>query len=208
MCYCMHRKITFYKAKAICPLRFLKFEDRYDCLFPAIPFASDSASSLRSSPTGCLTVTIKRANNLKQVMGGTNAFCKLNISQGPSHQTKVVSRNTSPEWKEAFTWAFDVPPKGQKLHIQCKSKNTFGKVVSRNTSPEWKEAFTWAFDVAPKGQKLHIQCKSKNTFGKSTLGEVIIQIDKVVSDGVFSGVFSLRNGHGTKKEGSLQEHLK
>lgn len=37
---------------------------------------------------------------------------------------------------------------------------------------------------------------------QSSLGEVIIQIDKVVSDGVFSGVFSLRNGHGTKKEGS------
>lgn len=42
--------------------------------------------------------------------------------------TKVVSRNTSPEWKEGFTWAFDVPPKGQKLHIECKSKNAFGKV--------------------------------------------------------------------------------
>lgn len=41
---------------------------------------------------------------------------------------QVVSRNTSPEWKEGFTWAFDVPPKGQKLHIQCLSKNTFGKV--------------------------------------------------------------------------------
>ncbi|GJU71859.1 protein cellulose synthase interactive 3 [Tanacetum coccineum] len=123
----------------------------------------ERAESLLQCLPGCLTVTIKRANNLKQVMGGTNAFCKLNISQGPSHQTKVVSRNTSPEWKEAFTWAFDVPPKGQKLHIQC---------------------------------------KSKNTFGKSTLGEVIIQIDKVVSDGVFSGVFSLRNGQGTKKEGS------
>ena len=26
-----------------------------------------------------------------------------------------------------FTWAFDMPPKGQKLHISCKSKNTFGK---------------------------------------------------------------------------------
>ncbi|PWA49897.1 U-box domain-containing protein 13 [Artemisia annua] len=127
------------------------------------PGFHERADNLLQCLPGCLTVTIKRANNLKQVMGGTNAFCKLNISQGPSHQTKVVSRNTSPEWKEAFTWAFD---------------------------------------VAPKGQKLHIQCKSKNTFGKSTLGEVIIQIDKVVSDGVFSGVFSLRNGHGTKKEGS------
>lgn len=31
---------------------------------------------------------------------------------------------------------------------------------------------------------------------------MIIQIDKVVSEGVCSGVFSLRNGQGTKKEGS------
>lgn len=41
---------------------------------------------------------------------------------------QVVSHSTSPEWKEGFTWAFDVPPKGQKLHIQCKSRSTFGKV--------------------------------------------------------------------------------
>jgi len=40
-----------------------------------------------------------------------------------------VNHSISPEWKEAFTWAFDVPPKGQKLHIICKSKNTFGKVI-------------------------------------------------------------------------------
>lgn len=42
---------------------------------------------------------------------------------------QVVSHNTSPEWKEGFTWAFDVPPKGQKLHIVCRSKSTFGKVT-------------------------------------------------------------------------------
>jgi len=42
---------------------------------------------------------------------------------------QVVNHSISPEWKEAFTWAFDVPPKGQKLHIICKSKNTFGKVI-------------------------------------------------------------------------------
>ena len=42
---------------------------------------------------------------------------------------QVVSHSTSPEWKEGFTWAFDVPPKGQKLHIICKSKSTFGKVT-------------------------------------------------------------------------------
>lgn len=41
----------------------------------------------------------------------------------------MVNHSISPEWKEGFTWAFDVPPKGQKLHILCKSKNTFGKVI-------------------------------------------------------------------------------
>ncbi|KAK9062640.1 hypothetical protein SSX86_019828 [Deinandra increscens subsp. villosa] len=38
-------------------------------------------------------------------------------------ECKVVTCSTSPEWKEGFTWAFDVPPKGEKLHIQCKRKN-------------------------------------------------------------------------------------
>lgn len=42
--------------------------------------------------------------------------------------SQVVNHSTCPEWKEGFTWAFDVPPKGQKLYILCKSKNTFGKV--------------------------------------------------------------------------------
>ncbi|CAI9282124.1 unnamed protein product [Lactuca saligna] len=128
------------------------------------PEFHERAESLLNCLPGCLIITVKRATNLKRVIGGTNAFCRLKIGQGPSHQTKVVSRNTSPEWKEGFTWAFDVPPKGQKLHIQC---------------------------------------LSKNTFGKTTLGEVTIQIDKVVSDGVYSGVFSLRHGHSSSnKEGS------
>jgi hypothetical protein len=35
-----------------------------------------------------------------------------------------------PAWNEGFTWLFDVAPKGQKLYIICKSKNTFGKVWS------------------------------------------------------------------------------
>ncbi|KVH21214.1 Armadillo [Cynara cardunculus var. scolymus] len=127
------------------------------------PGFHERADSLLHCLPGCLTVTVKCANNLKQVIGGTNAFCRLKIGQGPFHQTKVVSHNTSPEWKEGFTWAFDVPPKGQKLHIQC---------------------------------------LSKNTFGKTSLGVVTIQIDKVVSEGVYSGGFSLRQGHGSNKEGS------
>ncbi|XP_065881120.1 protein CELLULOSE SYNTHASE INTERACTIVE 3 [Euphorbia lathyris] len=123
------------------------FHDRADLLLHCLP--------------GCLTVTIKRGNNLKQTMGSTNAFCRLTIGNGPPRQTRVVSHSISPEWEEGFTWAFDVPPKGQKLHIIC---------------------------------------KSKNTFGKSTLGRVTIQIDKVVTEGVYSGLFSLN--HDSNKDGS------
>ncbi|MBA0595793.1 hypothetical protein Gorai_012650, partial [Gossypium raimondii] len=91
------------------------------------PSFHERADSLLHCLPGCLTVTIKRGNNLKQAMGATNAFCRLTIGNGPPRQTKVVNHSTTPEWKEGFTWAFDVPPKGQKLHIICKSKNTFGK---------------------------------------------------------------------------------
>lgn len=73
-------------------------------------------------------------------------------------------------------------------------------MVSHSACPEWKEGFTWAFDVPPKGQKLYIVCKSKNTFGKSTLGRVTIQIDKVVTDGVYHGFFSLN--HDGNRDGS------
>ncbi|XP_022936134.1 protein CELLULOSE SYNTHASE INTERACTIVE 3-like [Cucurbita moschata] len=125
------------------------------------PSFHDRADSLLHCLPGCLTVIIKRGNNLKQTMGSTNAFCRLSIGNGPPRQTKVVSHSTSPEWKEGFTWAFDVPPKGQKLHIIC---------------------------------------KSKSTFGKSTLGRVTIQIDKVVTEGLYSGLFSLN--HDGDKDGS------
>ncbi|PIA47476.1 hypothetical protein AQUCO_01400254v1 [Aquilegia coerulea] len=125
------------------------------------PSFHERADSLLHSLPGCLTVTIKRGNNLKQTMGSTNAFCRLTIGNGPPRQTKVVSHSTNPEWKEGFTWAFDVPPKGQKLHIVC---------------------------------------KNKSTFGKTTLGRVTIQIDKVVTEGVYSGLFSLNHDHN--KDGS------
>ncbi|XP_010063409.2 protein CELLULOSE SYNTHASE INTERACTIVE 3 [Eucalyptus grandis] len=125
------------------------------------PSFHDRADSLLHCLPGCLTVTIKRGNNLKQAMGSTNAFCRLTIGNAPARQTKVVNHSICPEWKEGFTWAFDVPPKGQKLHIIC---------------------------------------KSKNTFGKATLGRVTIQIDKVVTEGVYSGLFSLN--HENNKDGS------
>ncbi|KAJ4967042.1 hypothetical protein NE237_018891 [Protea cynaroides] len=125
------------------------------------PSFHERADSLLHCLPGCLTVTIKRGNNLRQSMGSTNAFCRLTIGNGPPRQTKVVNHNNCPQWEEGFTWAFDVPPKGQKLHILC---------------------------------------KSKNTFGKTTLGRVTIQIDKVVTEGVYSGSFSIN--HDNNKDGS------
>jgi hypothetical protein len=53
------------------------------------PSFHERAENLLHSLPGCLTVTIMRANNLKQVMGGTNAFCQLTIGNGPARQTKV-----------------------------------------------------------------------------------------------------------------------
>ncbi|KAK6132288.1 hypothetical protein DH2020_033988 [Rehmannia glutinosa] len=86
------------------------------------PSFHERVESLLNCLPGCLTVTIKQANNLKQVMGGTNAFCRLTIGNGPSRHTKT------------------------------------------------------------------------------TLGRVTIQIDKVVSEGVYSGLFSL--SHDTNKDSS------
>lgn len=91
------------------------------------PHFQEKADSLLQCLPGSLTVTIKRGYNLKQSIGNTNAFCKLTLGNGPPRQTKVVSRSISPEWKQSFAWAFDMPPKGQKLQISCKTKNTFGK---------------------------------------------------------------------------------
>ncbi|KAF3778546.1 U-box domain-containing protein 13 [Nymphaea thermarum] len=130
------------------------------------PSFHDRADSLLHCLPGCLTVTIKRGNNLKLTMGSTNAFCRLTIGNGPPRQTKVVNHSTCPEWEEAFKWAFDVPPKGQKLHILC---------------------------------------KSKSTFGKTTLGRVTIQIDKVVTEGIFSGFFNLN--HDANRDGSSGRKL-
>lgn len=89
----------------------------------------EKAESLLQCLPGTLVVTINRGNNLKQTLGSTNAFCKLTFGNGPPRETKVVSQNISPEWKQEFAWAFDMPPKGQKLHVSCKSKNAFGKVA-------------------------------------------------------------------------------
>lgn len=53
------------------------------------PSFQERADSLLHCLPGCLTVTIKRGNNLRQAMGSTNAFCQLTIGNGPPRQTKV-----------------------------------------------------------------------------------------------------------------------
>lgn len=51
------------------------FHERVDSLLHCLP--------------GCLTVTVKRGNNLKQTMASTNAFCCLKIGNGPPKETRV-----------------------------------------------------------------------------------------------------------------------
>jgi hypothetical protein len=41
---------------------------------------------------------------------------------------QVVSTGPNPEFDESFSWSFESPPKGQKLHISCKNKSKMGKV--------------------------------------------------------------------------------
>lgn len=48
--------------------------------------------------------------------------------------SQILSTGPTPEWDESFVWAFDSPPKGQKLHISCKNKSKFGKVVNQQKS--------------------------------------------------------------------------
>lgn len=54
------------------------------------PSFHERAENLLHGLPGCLTVTIERANSLRQVIGGTNAFCRLMIGNGPPQQTKVL----------------------------------------------------------------------------------------------------------------------
>jgi hypothetical protein len=43
---------------------------------------------------------------------------------------QVVSTGPNPEFDESFSWTFESPPKGQKLHISCKNKSKMGKVIN------------------------------------------------------------------------------
>ncbi|XP_024360310.1 protein CELLULOSE SYNTHASE INTERACTIVE 1 isoform X2 [Physcomitrium patens] len=87
----------------------------------------EKAEILLQCLPGSLVVTVKQGLNLKQSVGSTNAFCKLTLGNGPPRQTKVVNQSVSPQWKQGFAWAYDYPPKGQKLHISCRNKGAFGK---------------------------------------------------------------------------------
>jgi hypothetical protein len=66
------------------------------------PSFHERADSLLHCLPGCLTVTIKRGTNLKQAMGGTNAFCRLTIGNGPPRQTKVFVPLIQYVLKQAF----------------------------------------------------------------------------------------------------------
>ncbi|KAJ4953353.1 hypothetical protein NE237_030185 [Protea cynaroides] len=91
------------------------------------PRFQEKAEFLLQCLPGTLVVIIKRGNNLKQSVGNPSVYCKLTLGNAPPRQTKVVSTGPTPEWDENFAWAFDCPPKGQKLHISCKNKSKIGK---------------------------------------------------------------------------------
>lgn len=91
------------------------------------PRFQEKAELLLQCLPGTLTVVMKRATNLRQSVGNPSVYCKLTLGSSPPRQTKVVSTGPEPEWDEALAWAFDSPPKGQKLHISCKNKSKIGK---------------------------------------------------------------------------------
>ncbi|KAG7594229.1 Armadillo-type fold [Arabidopsis thaliana x Arabidopsis arenosa] len=85
----------------------------------------------------------------------------------------------------------------------CPTKKT--KVVKRSSSPVWKESFTWDFASPPRGQFLEIVCKSNNIFRNKNLGKVRIPIDKVLTEGSYSGIFKLNDE--SKKDDSSDRSL-
>ncbi|KAL2332790.1 hypothetical protein Fmac_014003 [Flemingia macrophylla] len=91
------------------------------------PRFQEKAEFLLQCLPGTLVVIIKRGNNMKQSVGNPSVYCKLTLGNTPPRQTKVVSTGPNPEWDESFTWSFESPPKGQKLHISCKNKSKMGK---------------------------------------------------------------------------------
>jgi hypothetical protein len=91
------------------------------------PRFQEKAEFLLQCLPGTLVVIIKCGNNMKQSVGNPSVYCKLTLGNTPPRQTKVVSTGPNPEWDESFSWSFESPPKGQKLHISCKNKSKMGK---------------------------------------------------------------------------------
>ncbi|XP_004502453.1 protein CELLULOSE SYNTHASE INTERACTIVE 1 isoform X2 [Cicer arietinum] len=91
------------------------------------PRFQEKAEFLLQCLPGTLVVIIKSGNNMKQSVGNPSVYCKLTLGNTPPRQTKVVSTGPNPEWDESFSWSFESPPKGQKLHISCKNKSKMGK---------------------------------------------------------------------------------
>ncbi|KAF7834251.1 protein CELLULOSE SYNTHASE INTERACTIVE 1-like [Senna tora] len=91
------------------------------------PRFQEKAEFLLQCLPGTLVVIIKRGNNMKQSVGNPSVYCKLTLGNTPPRQTQVVSTGPNPEWDESFSWSFESPPKGQKLHISCKNKSKVGK---------------------------------------------------------------------------------
>ncbi|CAK8567334.1 unnamed protein product [Lathyrus sativus] len=91
------------------------------------PRFQEKAEFLLQCLPGTLVVIIKCGNNMKQSVGNPSVYCKLTLGNTPPQQTKVVSTGPNPEWDESFSWSFESPPKGQKLHISCKNKSKMGK---------------------------------------------------------------------------------
>ncbi|KAK9670469.1 hypothetical protein RND81_13G204100 [Saponaria officinalis] len=97
------------------------------------PRFQEKAEFLLQCLPGSLTVILKRGNNMRQSVGNPSVYCKLTLGNTPPKQTKVVSTGPNPEWDETFTWSFESPPKGQKLHISCKNKSKVGKSFGKVT---------------------------------------------------------------------------
>ncbi|KAH8502853.1 hypothetical protein H0E87_014234 [Populus deltoides] len=91
------------------------------------PRFQEKAEFLLQCLPGTLVVIIKRGNNMKQSVGNPSVYCKITLGSTPPRQTKVVSTGPNPEFDESFSWSFESPPKGQKLHISCKNKSKMGK---------------------------------------------------------------------------------
>ncbi|GAU19748.1 hypothetical protein TSUD_78740 [Trifolium subterraneum] len=91
------------------------------------PRFQEKAEFLLQCLPGTLVVIVKRGNNMRQSVGNPSVYCKITLGNNPPRLTKVVSTGPNPEWEESFTWSFESPPKGQKLHISCKNKSKVGK---------------------------------------------------------------------------------